>query len=361
MLQLLLILVAFVIFVAIVIAIFTEMNWGFFRPRNNIEYVILRGGILDHSICGYPDHYTKRVGKLGTNLTKCFSLLYRVFGICYFGIPFIYKIGTVIVNYPPQLKSTSGIQHTTNEEAPGFDKHHNYLLEVKDVEFQGGITVDLEFSFEAKLIQPVAGWGRNGKFLESLGQYMEGAIKQRALTINFTDFVGKKTNDTENPKEDATEIRNGMCAECMNLNKNTNKGGTKKKVGLAELCGYEIKSISYKDLKPSDENSRKRLNLLEELNESYVRVDLADKNLEIATTEAAAEAVRLKAPGMAKVEVNKAAGMADAEVLKAKREAAGSELVTAALNANAIENTKVSTLIIGGNSGRMPQVILPLK
>lgn len=350
------------------VAVFAKMGWGFFRPKNNIEYIVLRGGIRDHSIRGYTDFYTKRGNDPDVEPKEHDSSLYRLFGICYFGIPFIYKIGTIIVNYPPQLRSTSGLQHATNDTAPGFDIHHNYLLEVKGVEFQGGVAFDLEFSLEAELVRPDVAWGRNGKFLESLGQHADGAINQSAITINATDFVGKKTKQIESTGEasekekemrkKADKYRGDLCNACMKLNINTNKSNRAAKIGLAEICGYEIRSISFKGLKTSDANSKKRLDLLEDINESFLKTDLAEQNRKTATIEADSAAIKLKSPAMAQVEVNKAAGMADAEVSKAKKDAVGQELMTAELNAKAIENNK-GTLVMGG--GGMPQVILPLK
>ena len=345
------------------------MGWGFFRPINNVEAVVQRGEIFDHSVFGDIDRHAKKDadGKTVVIVSKTSrSLLYSLLGIRWFGIPGIHKIGEVIINYPPQLKSPSKRDHAPNETAPGFSVRHNYILVVSEVEFQGGLNFNLEFSLDIGLIRPDIAWDRNGRFLDPLGQFLEGVIKQSAITINATDFIGKTqkvgtTSEQEKEiREKAEQYRIGMCKKCIELNSNTNQGDGDL-VPIAELCGYEIVSIAYKDLAPSDENSRKRLNLLEEQSEAHILADLAEVEKITAKTNAESAAFGITIPGMAQVDVDKAAGMANVEVLQARKKALGQTLMAAELNAKAIENTGITTLVIGGDSKNgIPPVILPL-
>ena len=79
-------------------------------------------------------------------------------------------------------------------------------------------------------------------------------------------------------------------------------------------------------------------------------------------TEGQAQADMITAKGKAQAKADKAKGLADVDVLKAKKDAIGAELITAELNAAAIRDGNVTTLVIGSGGGTngMPSVILPI-
>lgn len=357
MLQWLVIAFASIVLIVTFVLFLTKKGWGFFRPQNNIEAVVLRGKILDHTICGDTDYYwdVDANGKSIPTKRKARSIWYKLFGIRYFGIPGIYKIASVIVNYPPQLQSTSRLPHKPNDVTEGFDIRHNYLVVLEGVEFKGGISFNLEFSVDVKLKRPDVAWnrGRSGRFLDPLGQCIEGVVKQLALSIDATDFVGKTQEAISSPEKKteietlAKQLRARMCEAITELNSETNQGGGSTAVGLAELCGYEIIATSYKDLEPGNENSKLRLNLLETRTEAALRVDVAKQNAKINAAEGKGAASKILA-----------IGTAEAKVSKLKKDAVGAEVMIAEINAEAIRNTQVTTLVIGGQGS--PSLILPL-
>jgi regulator of protease activity HflC (stomatin/prohibitin superfamily) len=240
--------------------------------------------------------------------------------------------------------------------------HRNYLVWLKDVDFQGGVSFDLKFNAEVVLKRGFVAWGRNGKFLDPLAQCIEGAVKGWALAVNATEFIGKTESglvDAQTAKETSERLRRELRDSILAINKDTNMGGGGgDPVLLESLCGYEIISVSYNDIQPSNDESKLRLKVLEQQNEAILKTIIAEQDVKTAKAEAEAAAAKLTGPGMAKVAIEKAAGLADAEVMRAKKEAVGAELMVTEFNATALRDTKVTTLVLGG--GGVPSVILPL-
>ena len=392
-----------IVILFLLIWLFVKKGWGFFYPESNKEYVVLRGEFAVKYIRGDTTQIAEKTApadpdspwKIKTQEPKDMPLwqkiLYKHFGIRYFGIPFICKLGTIIVNYPPQILSASLVDHPKDSLAPALDIHHNYLVLVLGVDFQGGMTLKLYFSLEITLVRPDVAWGRNGKFLDPLGIYIAGAVKAIAMDIPATDFIGKTKQKPKNGDEEVSakvktskEWREEMCTACMTLNtKIVVKDAEGKEIvtSLPELCGYAIRVISYNDYKPDGIISEDRLNLLEKQNEALLKIEIAESEKKQAEINAAGAAATTTAQGMAKVavdkanglaqaQVEKAKGLADVVVLKAKTKALGKDVILTEINANATRDGLVglagfqgNTLLVnvGGasNTGVQPVVQLP--
>jgi hypothetical protein len=349
-LPLLVIVSAIVALLATIIWFLVETKNGMFRPKNNTHYIVLRGGIFDHSVFGNVDSYPEidSLGEVtGTTQKPIKGILgildrrlYNWFGIRIFGIPFINKLGEVKVNYPEEIESISG-HRNPDPTASGFDDVHPYRFVFKS-DFQGGVNLKTRFTVSLKLEDVYSAWIYNGKFLDAPCSYGSGAVEDIAMTTSATEFLGQVLNPEEAKDKEKVQAakaksdgyRNQMDEALKKLNENVNRDDGSKKVKLSKLCGYSILSIKFNDVEPGDKLSEERIADSNIQSIEAIKTATAEQRVKTEEQEAKAVAVRITteadakataslAVGRAQAKVIELTGKATARALKAKADATG--------------------------------------